>query len=295
MIVPVITVHADSIRITDDRGQVVLLERPARRVVALYGAFNEILYGMNLGDRIVARTKADRVPPQICELPCIGTHMRPNVERIVGMQPDLVLQMGGRSAALQSVQALERFGIPVAVFHVSDFVQLFAMINKIGDLTGAGKEAKALVAQMRRRLEAVRQRLPKNGSPQVFFEVRSGNLLAAGQKSIVNDIILHAGGKNCVTLHSRLVRLSEEELLRLAPEVYLSQQGPMNPVPVDVRSSSRFASLPAVQAGQVFQVDEQMFSRPGPRNVDAVERLAGILYPDLFPEFYERNQAMELK
>lgn len=276
---------AQELVIKDDLERQIQLKTPAQRIVALYGAFNEILFAMGVGDRLVARTQADAIPPEITGLPSIGTHMRPNVERIVGLGPDLVLQMGGRKAARQSVDNLERFGVTTAMFHVETFEDLFSVIHRLGILTNAPGKAQDMIHQMRERLNAVRARLPHHPGPLVFFEVRSGNLLTAGQASIVTDIISHAGGKNCVELNDRLVRLSEEELLRLAPDVYLSQRGPMNPAPQDIIGVSRFATLPAVQNGNVHIVDEQMFSRPGPRNVDAVEQLAAILYPELFPEF----------
>lgn len=271
-----------------------VLAHPARRIVALYGAFNEILYAMDLGDRLVARTNADHTPAQVAALPSIGTHMRPNVERIVGLDPDLVLQMGGRREAAQSVEDLERFGVSTVFFQVASFEELFSAIERIGVLTGAQDRAAALVAAMRTRLDAVRERLRQTEKrPSVFFEVRSGKLLAAGRGSLVSGIIRHAGGVNCVQSDDKLVRLSEEELLRLAPEVYLAQRGPMNPAPVDVRTAPRFANLPAVRTGHVLDVEEGMFSRPGPRNVDAVELLAGFLHPELFPEFAARAAQAE--
>ncbi|MGE4292295.1 MAG: ABC transporter substrate-binding protein [Desulfovibrio sp.] len=285
--------NAESLHIQDDLGRNIELNKPAQCIVALYGAFNEILYGMGLGDRLVARTDADHTPEAVAALPSIGTHMRPNVERIVGLGPDLVLQMGGRKEAVRSVEDLGRFGVTTALFQVASFDELFSTIERIGVLTGARDQAAALEHSMRQRLDAVRDRLGQASRPLVFYEIRSGNLLAAGQSSLVSDIIRMAGGENCVRLEDKLVRLSEEELLRLRPEVYVSQRGPMNPAPVNVRSAERFATLPAVQSGRVLNVDEQMFSRPGPRNVDAVELLAGFLHPEIFPEFAARAAQSE--
>ncbi|WP_235619621.1 ABC transporter substrate-binding protein [Paucidesulfovibrio longus] len=278
----------------DDLQRTIELREPARRIIALYGAFNEILYAMGLGDRLLARTDADRTPPEVASLPSIGTHMRPNVERIVGLGPDLVLQMGGRKESARSVEDLERFGVTTALFRVTSFSELFSTIERVGALTGAPDKAAALADSIRARLNAVQDRLhAATHRPSVFFEVRSGNLLAAGQGSLVSDIIRLAGGENCVRLDDKLARLSEEELLRLRPEAYVSQRGPMNPDPTDIRQSERFAQLPAVRSGRVLIVDEQMFSRPGPRNVDAVELLAGFLHPDIFPEFAARAAQME--
>ena len=84
------------VAVTDDRGQEIRLNAPATRIIALYGAFNEILADLGREDLLVARTAADDQPPTIVTKPSIGTHLRPNAELILGLAPDLVIQLGGR-------------------------------------------------------------------------------------------------------------------------------------------------------------------------------------------------------
>lgn len=277
---------------TDDTGTVVELQSPARRIIALYGAFNELLLDMGMGDRIVARTDADGDMEALASLPAIGTHMRPNPELVAGLAPDLVLQMEGRREAATSVDSLRALGIPVAVFRVASFDDLFSVLRRIGTLTGAEAEAAALEQRLRARLATVERRIAAYhavtpdgqgyAAPRMVFEARYPNLLAAGGDSIVSDIMTRAGGVNAITAPGRVVRLNEEELLRLAPDAYVYQQGPMNPAPVPPAQRPHFAVLSAVREGRVLMVDEGVFSRPGPRSVDAVEELARFLHPAAF-------------
>ncbi|TVM16876.1 ABC transporter substrate-binding protein [Oceanidesulfovibrio indonesiensis] len=278
-----LTVFAQT-SIVDDAGREVTLDQPADRVIGLYGAFNEIIAGMGLMDLLVARTRADHEPPEIAALPSIGTHMRPNVELIVSLRPDVVFQMAGRRAgAEEAVAALSARGITVAIFDIHDFEGLFSAIERIGVLLGAEQAAAGLVESMRERLDNVAQAIAGHTNhPSVFYEVRYPNLLAVGSGSMVHDVIRAAGGLNCVDSGRKLVRLSEEELLRLDPNVYLVQQGPMNPNPLPPGERPHFRTLAAIKSGRVHMVDEKMFSRPGPRSVDAVEELAAILYPQSF-------------
>lgn len=245
--------------------------------MALYGAFNEILAGMGLTGRIVARTDADTNPESIASLPMIGTHMRPNLERVLAVKPDLVLQMAGRGEAQEAANRLRDLAIPVAVFAINDFAGLEAAISRIGLLTGTPDAAASLSAMLTRRLRAVTADRPATRHPRVFFAARSGNLLAAGHGSMVDAVITAAGGTNAVTQPKRLVRLADEELLRLAPDVCLTQHGPMNPEARPMADNPAYATLPCVTAGRDFVVDEATFSRPGPRSVDAVEELARLL------------------
>jgi iron complex transport system substrate-binding protein len=264
------------VAVTDDRGVTVRLEAPASRVIALYGAFNEILADLGREDVIAARTAADKLPQSILDKPSIGTHLRPNAELILGIGPDLVLQLGGRAEALDSVRFLEERGLTVAVFDLENFDDLFSVIERLGVLTGSEAGARERVQAMRADLDAVAA-ATAGPVPRIFFEVRSPNLLTAGQGSIVSEVISRAGGRNCVEAPDKLVRLGEEELLRLAPDIYLMQRGPMNPCPEPLDRRPLLRTLGCLDSGQVFEVDQGMFSRPGPRSVEAVRILATII------------------
>ena len=265
--------------ITDDTGTEIRLERPAARVATLYGGLSDILDSIGAGSCLIARTDGD-TDGRRERLPAIGTHMRPNLELVIASGPDLVLQLEtGRAQALESVRLLRKLGVPVAVFRIRSFVELFAAMRRIGVATGRSLEAERAIAAMQARLEAVRKRLQgKTGArPAVFFEVRYPSLLTAGRDSMVNEIIEVAGGRNAVALPGMVSRIGEEELLRLDPDVYLVQRGPMNKNPRPPALRPLFRELRAVKLKRVFIVNERRFSRPGPMSVDAVEELARSL------------------
>lgn len=268
--------------VTDDTGREIALERPARRVIALYGALNEILAGIGREGVIVARTNADKTPASIARLPVIGTHMRPNIEAVLAQKPDLVLQMAGRKESSLPVEALRQRGVRVAVFRANSFAELFSVIRRVGTLTGADAEAEALVRGQEARLAALDERAARAGTrPRVLFEVRSPNMLAAGSSGLVAELIRRAGGVNCVEERTKFARISEEEIVRLAPEAYLIQRGPMNPAPLPLARRPRLTSIPAAQSRRAWFVDERKYSRPGPQSVDAAEELFGLLHPEL--------------
>lgn len=266
----------DEISVMDDEGRRIRLDAPATRIIALYGAFNEILADMGREDLLIARTAGDDLPPSIAGKPSIGTHLRPNAELILGLEPDLVLQLGGRGEAMEPVRFLEKRGLKVAVFDLENFDQLFSVMERLGTLTASTDQATERIHFMRSELARIEaQNLPPR--PKVFFEARYPTLLAAGQGSMVSEIIFKAGGKNCVAAPNKLVRLGEEELLRLAPDIYLMQAGPMNPSPVPMTDRSLFRTLGCVNSGQVHVVDQKVFSRPGPRSLEAVRQLSTII------------------
>ena len=85
--------------VTDDTGAKVCLDAPPRRAVSLYGAFTETLAALGAADTLVARTKSDDSVPALVRLPVVGTGLRPNVEYLLALRPDLVVSRGGKAAS----------------------------------------------------------------------------------------------------------------------------------------------------------------------------------------------------
>jgi iron complex transport system substrate-binding protein len=276
---------------TDDSGRQITLPRPATRIIPLYAAFSEILLELGQEKRLIARTASDRNVPG---LPSVGTHLRQNLELVYGLEPDLVLQMQGRGESIQTAEALRSLGVRVAVFNLRNFEDLFRVIALLGQASDAQEEARALAESLRHDLEELQRKLARiQEKPTVFFELRYPGLIAAGPDSITDAIITAAGGQNCLnSLYNKtasgilpnrsILRLSEEILLTLDPEVYLIQRGPMNKNPRPLPERPHFLSLRACKNNRFLVVDEEMFSRPGPKNIRAARLLAEFLHPDCF-------------
>lgn len=268
--------HLNAAQITDDRGAAVTLAAPPRRIISLYGGLTEILGALGAADRVVACIQGDET---VKGIPTVGTHLQPNVEMILALKPDLVVQ-GGVAKGMAALTRLEAAQVPVAMFAPHDFAGLFSAITRLGVLTGREEAASALTRSMEAKLAGVAKRVAARPRPRVFFEVRELNLLAAGQGSLVNDIITRAGGENIVASRQKLTLYSLEALIQANPEVYLIQQGPMNRSPEDIYARPYFQELQAVKAHRVLVVSESLYSRPGPRSAEAVEELARFLHPE---------------
>ncbi|SBW07533.1 conserved exported hypothetical protein [uncultured Desulfovibrio sp.] len=264
--------------ITDDTGATVTFAQPVKRVIALYGAFNEIFLALGAGDLLVARTAADGNLPELAALPAIGTHMRPNAELVLAQQPDVVLQLEGRSEAQTQTENLRSLGLNVLTFEVNSFERLFEVTEILGRLAGREDKAQTIVNGWKSRVQALRSRNAGKPVARVFYEVRYPNLLAAGRGGISSEILALAGGENVVSDGKKLVRYSEESLIAADPDAYIIQKGPMNPEPTPLAERDHYRDLRAQRAGRVLIVDEERFARPGPRALDAAEELENWLH-----------------
>lgn len=274
-----------AVSIVDDSGAAITLAEPARRVVPLYAGLGELLAALGAGDFVVGRTPGDESAPGA---PIIGTHMRPDLERIAALSPDLAVQVEGRDEAAAAAEALQKIGVPTARFRITNYEDLFSCIRRLGVLTGREREAEALTRAYRDRLEAVRRKaeaLP--AGPSVFFEVRYPNLLGAGGDNMTTAIIAAAGGRNVFADRpGKILRLNEEAVIAANPDVYLQQVGPMNKNPSAPAERPGYAALVAVREGRVCRVPEEIFSRPGPSSVTAAETLV-----EIFTRLAEQDKA----
>lgn len=249
-------------------------QAPATSIISLYGAFNEILLALGAKNLIAARTDSDVDLPEIARLPSIGTHMRPDPERIAAASPGLVLGLKGRHDSIEALNILRELGIPVIFLEMNDFPQLFEATRLLGKISGHEREATQLVEDWQARLDKLKESQPGGEKPKLFYEARYPNLLAAGANGIINAIIEAAGGENIVKVPRKLARISEEWLLSASPDLYIIQEGPMNPAPQPLEERANFRPL----AGRtVIKVKEREFARPGPQSILAAEKLAQVI------------------
>lgn len=268
-----------AVSFTDDTGRTIYLKNPAKRIIPLYGAFLEMLFAIHAGHTVIARTAADSYFESAKNLPSVGTHMRPNIELIISMRPDLVIQTVSQRRRLPEMASIEEAGIPVAAFAPKDFKSIFDTMRTFGKITGHEKEAHEVTERLRLKLNKLKKYVRKQHKKYtVFFEVREAPLTAAGRNSIVQKILEAAGLENVVTVNRKLVRFNIETLIAKNPDYYIIQKGPMNRNPTPLSMRPHFKLLNATKKNRVFIVDEFLFSRPGPRCVDAVEFLVSHIY-----------------
>ena len=257
---------------------------PVRRIIALHDACSDILLALGAEKSMVACTDTARQMPALSALPGMGDGLRVDAEAIRRLRPDLVLQIRDGRAVRQQIETLRSHGIPVLLLDLNSFEDLYTATLTLGRLTGKDATAATLVSQWRRRLNTLRNTYATKPAVRVFFEVASPRIVAAGRGNMLDAVISAAGGENVITSQRRFVRMSDENAVRTNPDVYILQTGRRNPHPVPLRERPLFRDMRAVREGRVLRVDESLFSRPGPRSVEAAELLGRWLHEDICPQ-----------
>jgi iron complex transport system substrate-binding protein len=160
-------------------------------------------------------------------------------------------------------------------------------VRKVATALGAPDRADRVLRAMRSRMEGVRRAVQGLPLPRCFVLEWGDPPYATGHWG--PEVVDAAGGFEVLgRVGEPSRRVTWEEIAAAAPEVVVlafcgyPAERTLRDVPL-LRARPEWGALPAVRDGRVYAVDgNAFFSRPGPRLVDSVEILAGILHPDRF-------------
>jgi iron complex transport system substrate-binding protein len=273
---------AGPVTVTDDADAEVVLDQPAERVVSLAPANTEIAYAIGGGDKLVGVTTYCDYPQEATSKPTIGDFANPNVEKIVSMEPDLVLAAGGIQASLRT--KFEDLGIAVYVVDPVTYAETQATIAELGQLLGLEDEAKAVTDEMQAAADEVGQQVEGLDTPSVFFEVYPKPMMTAGSGTLIDDLVTMAGGVNIgAEAGEGYPSYSTEVLLQQDPQIYIAPKGNQMD-PGDIAARPGFDKLSAVADGAVFIVEDNLVVRPGPRMAQGLQELARMIHPEAFAD-----------
>lgn len=276
-------------RITvDDLGRAVVVKTPVQSIVSLAASNTEILCAIGLCDRIVGVDYSSDYPEEIKAVEKITNFdMSINIEKILSLNPDLVL--AAELTSMDQIRSIEALGIPVFYLqNPENFDELPAHIEKVGKITGQFEEAQKLASELDDRIQAVDDLLADcvESTPSVFYEIDSTDPTkpwTTSSGTFVDNMISKAGGANVAAdLVGLYVQLSLEYLMISDPDFIILGDSKVGITADSVAQRTGWNALKAVQNNSVFEFNDDLGSRPGPRLVDGLEQLAKILHPECF-------------
>jgi len=268
--------------LVDQIGRKVEVAEPLTRVVSLIPSLTESSFEVGGGEDLVGATQFATFPEAAARLPRVGSYISLDVEKIVKLQPQLCLAAkDGNPKA--SVEQLETLGIPVYVFDPKTLEDVVDTVARLGEIFGTEAQADGLVASYRQRLNRVERQVERaENRPRVFFQIDAQPIFSAGVDTFLHQLLVRAGAVNLAADRSGYPRYSWEELLLLEPEVVIlaSMGGGFSEQELLARWQA-WPQIPAVRTRRLYVVDADLFDRPSPRLIDALEFLVGLLHPEL--------------
>ncbi len=263
----------DTITVSDFQGKKVELPANITRVVSLAPNLTEIAFAVGGGDKIVGDTSYCNYPEGAKEVAKVGDTIKPNIEAIVALKPQVVLV--STASQLESfTNALTAQGIKVYVSDPNSIEEIYKSILNIGTILGEKEEAQELIKTMKVRISEVAKRVKDEPLVSTFVQI-DRSLYTVGGGSFISDIVKDAGGKLSTEDETdAYFKISKERATSLNPDAIIITDSPDNDSPSDVFDDSN-----AVKTKTILKMNPDILSRPGPRSVDAIEVIADFLHP----------------
>lgn len=223
------------------------------RVVLLAPAAGDLFIQLAAEDKVVGVTRSNHDFPNALK---IGSHIKPNVELLKGLDPDLLIISSNRFFSDHLAQQIDA---EVIKYNPTNLDQVLSEIRHLGALLDKSSKAEALI----KTLQGVREQIqPLETQPKVVFEVTESPFIIAGQQSIVNGIITAAGGELIGPKKRKIAKFNLESVLLQEPDYYLYQVGPMNRAPTPPKERPNYTAMES----EVIEVDQLVFSRANSRS-----------------------------
>ncbi|MDD7794985.1 ABC transporter substrate-binding protein [Clostridium sp. 'White wine YQ'] len=268
-----------AIKITDSYNREITLDKVPGRVISVSPGATETIFALGSEKVLVGRSNYCDYPEKAKEIESVGEITEPNIEKITELKPDLVI--AGAHFSKELVNKLESLGINVAVLYGEDsFDGAYKNIQDISKILGKEKKGQEIIDGMKKKVADVEKKINGLQQPSVYYVVGFGKSdFTAGGDTFIGQIIAKAGGDN-IAKDVNGWNYSKEKIIEKNPQVivlsdkYNSKEG--------FTTGEGYKELNAVKEGKVYEIDDNMLSRQGPRQADGLEVLAKILHPEAF-------------
>ncbi|MBT3532151.1 MAG: cobalamin-binding protein [Gammaproteobacteria bacterium] len=269
-----VSVHASAqnISVVDDEDTVVTLSEPATRIISLAPALTELLFSIDAGNRIEGVVEFSDFPPAALTIPIIGRHDRLDMERIIEIDPDLILAwVTGNPRG--SVARLKEMGYTVFMAETQALEDIPSLIEKLGRLTAEDNKAQDVANDFRNQYQSLQSVYGSRPILSTFYQIWNAPLISVGGDELINDIIELCGGRNIFAdIQQKAPKVSEEAVLNRNPEIIVAS-GADDQRPAWLDDWKEWNGLTAVAQESLFFVPPDLVMRPTLRALQGAEML----------------------
>lgn len=255
---------AFSVEVRDDEGTLVQLSENAGRIISLAPSLTELLYAAGAGEKLVGVVEYSDYPEAAKSLPIVGRHDLLDMERILQLEPDLIVawQTGNPRA---SVNRLRELGLTVYIAEPKSLSSIPSHIDRLAQLAGTEAQAQTVIEDFENTLQTLAANYQDKESVRTFYQVWDRPLISAGGNELINDIIRLCGGENIFS-DVQLVapKVSIEAVLTRDPQAIIAS-GMDIERPEWLDEWLGWEQLSAVSTNSLFFVPPELLQRHTPR------------------------------
>jgi ABC-type Fe3+-hydroxamate transport system substrate-binding protein len=243
-----------------------LLPFPPQRIISLVPSQTELLFELDLGDRVVGITKFCVYPTEWFKTkPKVGGTKNFSLEIIDQLKPDLIIGNKEENDADRIAQLSRKY--PVWISDIVDWQSAMQMISQVGELVGESGSAKIFVNQ----IEGVFGHIKKFQQQRTLYLIWKKPWMAAGKNTFIDTMLSKIGLMNCIE-ETRYPELSNEQITALHPELILLSS---EPYPFKEKHIDELRQL--LPYAKIVLVDGEIFSWYGTRLLKAPDYFLSLV------------------
>lgn len=263
--------------VTDDSGNKLVFEKPLERIISLAPHATELLFAAGATNQIVGTVNYSDYPQAAKKIPIIGSYVKVDYEKIVALQPQLVIYWGSGNPS-DMINGIKNLKIKLFNNEPDDFEDIAKSIKVMGKLLGTEKAAENQATAYLDRLEKLRKKYAITGQKKirVFYQVWNKPLMTINKEHLVNDVIEFCGGVNVfANLDNIAPTVDIESVIQKKPDVIIT--GMAKGREDWLKEWSRWKNINAVKKNQVYAINAELIVRQTPRILDGTEKMCEIL------------------
>ena len=242
------------------------------RIVVLDPATVEMIYMLGAEDKIVgvANLERSKVWPEekVAKLESVGTFIKPSLERIITLKPDLVIMSALTGEELNN--GLKSNNIETKRVQANSIEEIFTNFMEVAKMLGKENEANKIIAEKRVKLEEIKKMATIN--KKGLFVMSASPLMVFGNDNLPNDIMKllnikniaeNQKGRNPIVTPEFIIKENPDMIITLLP----------NPSQI-VATNPQLKNVNAIKNSKFIVVNSSQILRGSPRTIDQIEEIA---------------------
>lgn len=253
------------------------LQAAENRIVSLVPSQTELLFEMGFGEQIVGVSDYCNFPEATGQISKIGG-LELSIEKIVALRPTLLVD--ANSMHTKYAPLFNQLGLKYVNYVTTKLEHLPEVACKIATLLNEPDKGTAFAEAWNSRLSKLDMKKPAN-PVLVYFEIWDTPAQAAGNTSFIGELITRAGGINISGDQNDFPLVNSEAVIKANPDVIFAAY----PLPnlENIKKRPGWSSVKAVKKDFLYALNQDIFVRPGPRNLEGLEQLNKIFHQVQLP------------
>ncbi|MGM0598398.1 MAG: ABC transporter substrate-binding protein [Candidatus Rifleibacteriota bacterium] len=241
------------------------------RIISLVPSHTELLYAISSGHEIVGVSDYCNYPPEVLNKPKIGG-LQLNIEQILSLRPTLLLDLNSMNKRYEMI--FRQLGLNYVNIEINKLSDIPAAAKRIAKILGYPKRSTKFLEEWNKKIVNLTANLPKK-SPTIYLEIWDKPMQAAGPVSFMGRLLKAAGATNAIKQKTDYPVVNSEHIISANPDIILLAY----PLPdlESVLSRPGWQNITAAKNKHIFSLNQDLFVRPGPRNLQGLENLKKII------------------